>query len=190
MSDKGTREIGIRGEAEAYKTLDRNLIYLSAGSIVVSLFILKALIIELQFLQYVALIFIADALFCLALLSSVWSFFSSAKAFRKYYTGEGERREERKKVSHSFGWKTTNVLNWLSTVSFTIGLLTLLIFVGLNILSINDCKVEKDLGRKSGAVKIGAVLPPEDQRMDELRMCSARTNRQTLTKILSQRRKK
>lgn len=133
MSKNETYDIGITGEAQAYQSLDRNIIYLSAGAIVVSLVILKT---SLTAIIHAYLIIVAGLLFCLALIFSLWSFFSSAKGFRKIYTEAEERKITGKKVSDLCEYKITNFLNWCSIISFTVGLLTLLTFVALNIFSI------------------------------------------------------
>lgn len=184
-------DIGIEGEAESYKTLDKNLIYLSAGGIVVSLFILRTLIIELQSLQYATLFFVSGVLFSSTLLSSIWSFFSGAKAFRRFYTDKNERKKTSKRVSDYFEWKITNVLNWLSIISFTLGLLTLLTFVALNIFNQQEeTMAEEKQVRKIRDTGIGAVLPPEDRVTDQKKSKQSTTEQQNVVKDTKAKGKK
>lgn len=111
-------------------TLDKYLISLSSGALGISIIFVEN-IIKSKPIYFKCLLTISWILFSITILLVLISFFSSIRSFSKAIK-QTDSNDIHKEEPGGYWNKFTKYLNIINLILFTIGLITLLLFVSLN----------------------------------------------------------
>lgn len=130
---RAERVMLIQGEADAAMRLDKTMITLSAGALILSITFIHDIAPNPTLVE---LLFIAWGLFIISLLSIVVSLITSKSAFKNAQDNLAESyRQQAIEISYSSKANTwTGICNWISVGAFVAGLILLTVFAVGNIL--------------------------------------------------------
>lgn len=121
------RKFLIELENQQAKSFDKAMITLSASALAFSIAFVRDFTLKPK---VECLLFVAWTGFIVALLTILLSFLFSQSALRKERNIRDIEYEEDPCKQCNFWAKATNVLNWLSIISFIVGIIFLALFVG------------------------------------------------------------